>query len=47
MKTYMLTKLSHNDVICWIERIDRLIIDMKEMVNKMLSEAKAERKEQG
>ncbi|KAK9215350.1 hypothetical protein WN944_007355 [Citrus x changshan-huyou] len=39
-------KFSHDDVICRIERIDRSIIDMKEMMNKMLSEAEAERKEQ-
>ncbi|KAK9221879.1 hypothetical protein WN944_010309 [Citrus x changshan-huyou] len=39
-------KLSHDDVICRIERIDRSIIDMKEMMNTMLSEAAAECKEQ-
>ncbi|KAK9190073.1 hypothetical protein WN943_018674 [Citrus x changshan-huyou] len=39
-------KVSHDDVIYRIERIDYSIIDMKEMMNTMLSEAAAERKEQ-
>ncbi|KAH9671507.1 hypothetical protein KPL70_017399 [Citrus sinensis] len=39
-------KVSHDDVIYQIERIDHSIIDMKEMMNTMLSEAAAERKEQ-
>lgn len=42
----MKSNLSYNYVIHQIERIDFSIIDMKEIMNKFMSDAKAERKKQ-